>query len=84
MAEKHLGVPVIDHWWQTETGWPICSGCLGLEPMPVKPGSATMPAPGFDVRVLDADGREAARGAIGALALALPLAARLPPHPVEQ
>ena len=72
-AQAHLGAPVIDHWWQTETGWPICSGCLGLETMPVKPGSATVPVPGFDVRVLDAEGREAAPGAIGALALALPL-----------
>ena len=72
-ARERLGVPVIDHWWQTETGWPICAGCLGLEPMPVKPGSATVPTPGFDLRVLDDSGREAARGAVGALALKLPL-----------
>ena len=72
-ARARLGVPVIDHWWQTETGWPICAGCLGLERLPVKPGSSAPPVPGFDVRALDAAGREAAPGAIGALALKLPL-----------
>ena len=72
-AQEHLGVPIVDHWWQTETGWPICSGCLGLDPMPVKPGSATVPVPGFDLRVLDESGGEVSPGAIGALALKLPL-----------
>jgi propionyl-CoA synthetase len=72
-AEKQLGVPVIDHWWQTETGWPICADCLGLEQLPVKHGSPTKPAPGWDVRVLDAQGSEAKRGEIGALAIKLPL-----------
>src|SRR5438067_1963810 len=55
-AEEKLGVPVIDHWWQTETGWPIAANCRGLTPMPVKPGSASVPVPGYDVRVLDAAG----------------------------
>jgi propionyl-CoA synthetase len=72
-AEAQLEVPVIDHWWQTETGWPICANCLGLEPLPVKHGSPTKPAPGWDVRVLDAQGQETKRGEIGALVLKLPL-----------
>ena len=58
-----LGVPVIDHWWQTETGWPIAANCLGIEPLPVKPGSPTGPVPGYDVRVLDADGARGRRRA---------------------
>ena len=49
-----LGVPVIDNWWQTETGWPICANLRGLEPMPIKPGSPSVPVPGYDVQVLDA------------------------------
>ena len=57
-----LGVPVIDHWWQTETGWPIAANCIGIEPLPVKPGSPTKPVPGYDVRVLDEDGRRVAAG----------------------
>jgi propionyl-CoA synthetase len=72
-AEKLLRVPVIDHWWQTETGWPICANPLGLEPMPVKPGSPTRPMPGWDVRVLGPDGHEMPRGEIGALACRLPM-----------
>jgi propionyl-CoA synthetase len=52
-ADDLLRVPVIDHWWQTETGWPICANPLGIEKMPVKPGSSTKPVPGWDVRVLD-------------------------------
>jgi len=72
-AEQHLKVPVIDHWWQTETGWAICSNCMGIEALPVKHGSPTKPAPGWDVRIL-ADGcREAKRGDIGALVCKLPL-----------
>ena len=46
-------MPVIDHWWQTETGWPIAANCVGLGALPVKPGSPTKPVPGYDVRVLD-------------------------------
>jgi propionyl-CoA synthetase len=72
-AETHLKVPVIDHWWQTETGWPIVSNCLGIEHFPVKAGSPTKPVPGWDVQVLGADGHEMKRGDIGALCCKLPL-----------
>jgi propionyl-CoA synthetase len=72
-AMTKLGVPVVDHWWQTETGWAICASCRGIEKLPIKPGSASLPVPGMDVRVLDAHGQEAPRGQIGALALKLPL-----------
>ena len=50
-------MPVIDHWWQTETGWSIAANCMGLGMLPVKPGSPTRPVPGYDLRVLDAQGR---------------------------
>jgi propionyl-CoA synthetase len=70
---EKLDVPVIDHWWQTETGWPIVANCLGVEPQPVVPGSPTHPAPGWDVRVLDAEGNELPRGRTGALAVRLPM-----------
>jgi len=72
-AETHLGVPVIDHWWQTETGWPIAANCMGLEPAKIKYGSATKPVPGWDLRVLDFDGAEMKAGEIGALCAKLPL-----------
>jgi propionyl-CoA synthetase len=72
-AERALRVPVIDHWWQTETGWPIAAGCVGLGPVRVKHGSASRPVPGFDVRVLSDAGEELPRGATGHLALKLPL-----------
>ncbi len=72
-AERQLKVAVIDHWWQTETGWPITANCQGLEPMPVKHGSSTKPAPGWDLRVLGSDGHELKRCEIGALCLKLPL-----------
>ena len=72
-AEDRLGVPVIDHWWQTETGWSICANCMGLERLPVKAGSPTKPAPGWDVRVVDEKNREVKRGRIGALVVKLPL-----------
>ena len=72
-AERNLRVPVIDHWWQTETGWAICSNCLGIEPLPVKHGSPTKPAPGWDVRVVDENCRELESGTIGALVIKLPL-----------
>ena len=72
-AQEKLKVPVIDHWWQTETGWPIASNCLGIEQLPVKPGSPTRGAPGWDVRVMDAEGKEVAPGTIGAIACKLPL-----------
>jgi propionyl-CoA synthetase len=72
-ATKLLGVPVIDHWWQTETGWPIAANCLGIEPLPLKPGSPTKAVPGYDVRVLRPDGAEAAPDEEGAIAIRLPL-----------
>ncbi len=72
-AEKHLNVPVIDHWWQTETGWAICANPMGIEPLPVRYGSPTRPMPGWSLDVLDEHGEPAAPGAIGALAAKLPL-----------
>jgi propionyl-CoA synthetase len=72
-AEAKLGVPVIDHWWQTETGWPIGANCVGLGMDPVKPGSCTKPVPGYDVRILDDRRAEVARGTIGNVAIKLPL-----------
>jgi propionyl-CoA synthetase len=72
-AEEKLGIPVIDHYWQTETGWPVASNCLGLETFPVKPGSPAKAVPGYDVRVLGDDGTEAKDGDMGNLAIKLPL-----------
>ena len=76
-AEEMLRVPVVDHWWQTETGWPIGANCLGIEMLTVKHGSCTKPVPGWDVRVLEAEATGAANplkpGEIGALAVKLPL-----------
>ncbi len=72
-AESRLQVPVIDHWWQTETGWPICANCLGIEPLPIKEGSPSKAVPGMDVRVLDAAAKEAEPGETGTLVIKLPL-----------
>ena len=72
-AKNHLQVPVIDHWWQTETGWPVCANCLGIETLQVKPGSPSKPVPGWDVRVLDLENRESKPGEIGTLVIKLPL-----------
>jgi propionyl-CoA synthetase len=72
-AQEKLGVPVVDHWWQTETGWPIAANCLGVEPLPVVPGSPTRAVPGWDVRVLDGEGEELPRGEIGSLVVKLPM-----------
>lgn len=72
-AEEQLGVPVIDHWWQTETGWPICANLMGLEPLPVKPGSATVPVPGYDVRILNVYEEDAEPNQIGSIVIKLPL-----------
>jgi propionyl-CoA synthetase len=73
-AQTHLGVPVIDHWWQTETGWAICANCMGLHAFPVKEGSPTKPAPGWNLQVLDPESHEqVAPGDIGALVVKLPL-----------
>ena len=68
-----LGIPVIDHWWQTETGWPIAADLMGLEPLPTKPGSPSVPVPGYDVRIVDADGAEVGPGETGEIVVRLPL-----------
>ncbi len=72
-AEARLGVPVIDHWWQTETGWPIAANCVGLGALPVRPGSPTKAVPGYDVQVLGEDGKPVPAGQIGAIMIRLPL-----------
>jgi propionyl-CoA synthetase len=72
-AEKHLGVPVVDHWWQTETGWAIAANPLGIENLPVEAGSAGKPMPGYDVQVLDEHGKEKPRGELGNIAIRLPM-----------
>ena len=72
-AQAKLGVPVIDHWWQTETGWPIAANCVGLGIDPIKPGSCTKPVPGYDVRILDDMQHEVPAGTIGNVAIKLPL-----------
>lgn len=72
-AENNLNVPVIDHWWQTETGWAIAANCLGLHRFPVKDGSPTMAAPGWKLQVLDHNKKPAKPGTIGALVAELPL-----------
>jgi propionyl-CoA synthetase len=72
-AQEQLKVPVIDHWWQTETGWSIAANCLGIEPLPVKPGSPTRGVPGWDLRVLDMQGKELPTGGIGAIVGKLPM-----------
>ncbi|MCU0907068.1 MAG: propionyl-CoA synthetase [Rhodobacteraceae bacterium] len=72
-AQTKLKVPVIDHWWQTETGWAIAANPLGLEALPVKVGSPSVPMPGYDVRVLDEGGHPVAPGTLGAIAIRLPL-----------
>ncbi len=72
-AEQRLGVPVIDHWWQTETGWAIAANCVGLGMLPVKPGSPTKAVPGYDVRILDDQGNDVPDGKIGNIVVKLPL-----------
>ncbi|QPC42154.1 propionyl-CoA synthetase [Kaustia mangrovi] len=72
-AEEMLSVPVIDHWWQTETAWAIAANPVGLGTLPVKYGSPTVPMPGYDVRILGPDGKEMPRGELGAICIALPL-----------
>lgn len=72
-AEEKLGVPVIDHWWQTETGWAIAANCLGIEQLPVKYGSPTRPAPGWNVLVLDDEGQPSKHGEIGNIVCKVPL-----------
>jgi propionyl-CoA synthetase len=72
-ASQRLEIPVVDNWWQTETGWPIASNLRGLEPMPIKPGSPTVPVPGYAVEVLDEHGAPVPAGSEGAICLRLPL-----------
>ncbi len=73
-AKDKLGIPVIDHWWQTETGWPICANCLGIAtPLPIKQGSVARPLPGWQLRALDESGNVVKVGDIGALVVKLPL-----------
>jgi propionyl-CoA synthetase len=72
-ASQLLGVSVIDHWWQTESGWPMAANCIGIEPLPVKAGSPSKPVPGYDIRILDEGGTELDAGREGAVAVRLPL-----------
>jgi propionyl-CoA synthetase len=72
-AQEHLGVPVVDHWWQTETGWAIAANPIGIEELPTKIGSPTVPMPGYDVQVLDEGGHPVEPGTLGAIAIKLPL-----------
>jgi propionyl-CoA synthetase len=73
-AREHLGVPVIDHWWQTETGWPIAGNPLGVEQLPIKPGSTAIALPGWDVRCVDDGNHEIPRGTQGNIVIRLPMA----------
>jgi propionyl-CoA synthetase len=72
-AADRLGVPVVDHWWQTELGWPAIANCVGYRLEPVKPGSPTRPVPGYDIHVLTDEGHDAAPGQIGNIVIKLPL-----------
>ncbi|MBE2275248.1 MAG: propionyl-CoA synthetase [Rhodobacteraceae bacterium] len=72
-AQRHLKVPVVDHWWQTETGWAIAANPMGIERLPVKLGSPSVPMPGYDVQVLDEGGHPVSPGTLGAIAVRLPL-----------
>ena len=72
-AGDMLKIPVIDHWWQTETGWPIAANCMGIEPLPIKAGSPTKPVPGYNVQILDADGNRLPNGEEGSVVIKLPL-----------
>lgn len=72
-ATEKLGIPVVDHWWQTETGWAVSANPVGVERLPLKPGSSTVPMPGYDVRILHPDGSPCAPGEEGAICLRLPL-----------
>ena len=72
-CEEKLGVPTIDHWWQTETGWSIAANCMGIEPLPIKAGSPAVPIPTCDVQVLDEGGKAVPTGEIGSIVVKLPL-----------
>ena len=83
-AEEKLKVPVIDHWWQTETGWSICANPVGLGQLPVKYGSPSVPMPGYDLRVLDEQGHEVADGETGTLAIQVAASAEFIPDALER
>ena len=72
-SKEILKADIIDNWWQTETGWPICSNPMGIEKMPVKEGSATVPVMGYEVQILDDSGKEVAGGKMGNICIKLPL-----------
>ncbi|UUO02802.1 propionyl-CoA synthetase [Mycolicibacterium novocastrense] len=72
-SARKLGIPVVDHWWQTETGWAIAANPMGFEPMPIKPGSPTVPMPGYDVHILHVDGSPCAANEEGDICIRLPL-----------
>ena len=72
-AHARLGVPVIDNWWQTETGWPIATNPVGIEELPVKPGSPSVPTPGYDVQILDDQGNQVEANVEGAICIKLPM-----------
>ena len=72
-AHEKLGIPVIDNWWQTETGWPIATNPVGIEELPVKPGSPSVPTPGYDVQILDDQGNQVPADAEGAICIKLPM-----------
>ena len=72
-AERALNLPVVDHWWQTESGWPMAANCLGLGRVPVKRGSPSLPVPGFELRALDHAGKQMPEGEMGSIAVKLPL-----------
>ena len=72
-ARGHLGVPIIDNWWQTETGWPIAAHLRGFDPLLIKPGSPSVPVPGYDVRILDAHDQQVPTGGEGEIVIKLPL-----------
>lgn len=72
-AQTHLQKPVIDHWWQTETGWAIAANPLGIEQLPIKPGSPAVPMPGYDIDILDDAGHPVEAGTLGAIAIKMPL-----------
>ena len=72
-AQKVLGVPIVDHWWQTETGWPIAANPVGLGMLPIKLGSPSVPMPGYDVHVVDEATKPVPAGTMGSLVIKLPL-----------
>ncbi|WP_168583620.1 propionyl-CoA synthetase [Gephyromycinifex aptenodytis] len=72
-ATEKLGIPVIDNWWQTETGWPIATNPVGIEELPIKPGSPSVPTPGYDVQILDDQGNQVPAGTEGSIAIKLPM-----------